>query len=186
MTRSTETEIIDPFEAAMELGDIRGRSPWEDAWHRLLKNRAAVVSALIMGGMILLVIIGPAVISWEADFTDWDNTSSAPSLATGHWFGTDAVGRDILVRTLEGGRISLLVGVVATLADEHILVSPALRLFLVTGLLGGFTTFSAFGMETWQLLENGHALTALGNAMANVVAGLVAVIAGVTITRAML
>ncbi len=78
------------------------------------------------------------------------------------------------------------IGVVATLADEHTLVSPALRLFLVTGLLGGFTTFSAFGMETWQLLENGHALTALGNAMANVVAGLVAVIAGVTITRAML
>ena len=78
------------------------------------------------------------------------------------------------------------IGVVATLADEHTLVSPALRLFLVTGLLGGFTTFSAFGMETWQLLEDGHALTALGNAMANVVAGLVAVIAGVTITRGVL
>ena len=78
------------------------------------------------------------------------------------------------------------IGVVATLADEHTLASPALRLFLVTGLLGGFTTFSAFGMETWQLLEDGQALTALGNAMANVVAGLVAVIAGVTITRGML
>ncbi len=78
------------------------------------------------------------------------------------------------------------IGVVATLADEHALVSPTLRLFLVTGLLGGFTTFSAFGMETWQLLEDGHALTALGNAMANVVAGLAAVIAGVAITRGVL
>ncbi len=78
------------------------------------------------------------------------------------------------------------IGVVATLADEHTLVSPALRLFLVTGLLGGFTTFSAFGMETWQLLEDGHALTAMGNAMANVVAGLAAVIAGVAITRGVL
>ncbi len=80
----------------------------------------------------------------------------------------------------------LRIGVVATLADEHTLVSPALRLFLVTGLLGGFTTFSAFGMETWQLLEDGHALTALGNAMANVTAGLAAVIAGVAITRGVL
>ncbi len=78
------------------------------------------------------------------------------------------------------------IGVVATLADEHTLVSPALRLFLVTGLLGGFTTFSAFGMETWQLIEDGHALTAMGNAMANVVAGLAAVIAGVAITRGVL
>ncbi len=78
------------------------------------------------------------------------------------------------------------IGVVATLADEHALVSPTLRLFLVTGLLGGFTTFSAFGMETWQLVENGHALTALGNATASVVAGLAAVVVGVTITRGVL
>ena len=78
------------------------------------------------------------------------------------------------------------IGVVATLADEHTLVSPALRLFLVTGLLGGFTTFSAFGMESWQLIEDGHALAALGNAMANVSAGLLAVIAGITITRGVL
>ncbi len=75
------------------------------------------------------------------------------------------------------------IGVVATLADEHALISPALRLFLVTGLLGGFTTFSAFGMETWQLVEDGHALAALCNATASLEAGLAAVDAGVTITR---
>ena len=135
MTNSTEAKIIDPFEAAMDLGDIKGRSPWEDAWHRVLKNRAAVVSALIMAGMILLVIIGPMVISWEADFTDWDNTSTAPSILTGHWFGTDAVGRDILVRTLEGGRISLLVGVVATLVSLVIGVTYG----SVAGFYGGIT-----------------------------------------------
>ena len=117
MTKSAEQAAIDPFEAAMELGDIRGRSPWEDAWHRLLKNRAAVLSAIIMGVMILVVTFGPMMIGWEADYTDWDHTTSPPSLATGHWFGTDAVGRDILVRTLEGGRISLLVGLVATLVS---------------------------------------------------------------------
>ncbi len=119
----------------MELGDIRGRSPWEDAWHRLLKNRAAVVSAVIMGVMVLMVLIGPMVISWEADFTDWDYTSTGPSFATGHWFGTDSVGRDILVRTLEGGRISLLVGIVATMVSLVIGVTYG----SVAGFYGGIT-----------------------------------------------
>jgi CrcB protein len=76
------------------------------------------------------------------------------------------------------------IGVVATLADEHTLVSPGLRLLLVTGLLGGFTTFSTFGIETWQLVEDGHALAAMGNALASLGAGLAAVIAGVNLTRA--
>jgi oligopeptide transport system permease protein len=135
MTKSAEQAAIDPFEAAMELGDIRGRSPWEDAWHRLLKNRAAVASAMIMGVMILVVSFGPMLIGWEADYTDWDHTTSPPSLATGHWFGTDAVGRDILVRTLEGGRVSLLVGLVATLVSLVIGVTYG----SVAGFYGGYT-----------------------------------------------
>jgi CrcB protein len=77
------------------------------------------------------------------------------------------------------------IGVVATLADEHTLISPALRLFLVTGVLGGFTTFSAFGMETWQLVEDGRAIAALGNAVAGVCCGVAAVVAGVAVTRSL-
>jgi len=121
---STEAEIKranlsveDPFAAAFAEEDVRGRSLWVDAWHRLLKNRAAVVSGIIMVVMLLLVVFGPMLSPWEADFTDWDHTASPPSLESAHWFGTDAVGRDILVRTLEGGRISLLVGLVATLVS---------------------------------------------------------------------
>ena len=123
MTKSTDNPVFDPFEEALGVRDVKGRSPWEDAWHRLLKNRAAVYSAFIMALMILLVVFGPMLISWESDFTDWDYTSSPPSLESGHWFGTDAVGRDILVRTLEGGRISLLVGLVATIVSLLIGVS---------------------------------------------------------------
>jgi len=123
MTKIDDITEIDPFAAAMQVSHVRGRSPWEDAWHRLKKNRAAVYSAFIMGAMFLMVVFGPMLISWEPDFTDWDNTSSPPSLASGHWFGTDAVGRDILVRTLTGGRISLMVGLVATLVSLLIGVS---------------------------------------------------------------
>ena len=54
-----DVQDLDPFEAAMELGDIKGRSPWEDAWHRLLKNKAAVVSGIIMAVMTLVVLVGP-------------------------------------------------------------------------------------------------------------------------------
>jgi oligopeptide transport system permease protein len=134
MAKSTDTQQLDPFAAAMELGDTRGRSPWEDAWHRLLKNRAAVVSAILMGVMIVVVTFGPMLIGWEGDFTDWDHTASPPSFATGHWFGTDAVGRDILVRTLEGGRVSLLVGLVATLVSLLIGVTYG----SVAGFYGGY------------------------------------------------
>jgi oligopeptide transport system permease protein len=129
------TKQVDPFEAALTLGDVKGRSPWEDAWHRLLRNRAAVTSAVIMGLMILAVVFGPMLINWDMDFTDWDHTNSPPSLANGHWFGTDAVGRDILVRTLEGGRISLLVGFVSTLVSLIIGVTYG----AIAGYYGGVT-----------------------------------------------
>ncbi len=135
MTKTADTTVVDPFEAALGVTALKGRSPWEDAWHRLLKNRAAVYSAFIMCCMILLVVFGPMLISWESDFTDWDNTSTPPSLESGHWFGTDAVGRDILVRTLEGGRMSLLVGLVATIVSLLIGVSYG----AIAGYFGGRT-----------------------------------------------
>ena len=133
MTKKTDNLPIDPFEAALSVRDIKGRSPWEDAWHRLLKNRAAVYSAFIMAFMFVLVVFGPMVISWAPDFTDWDHTYSPPSWQNGHWFGTDAVGRDILVRTLEGGRISLMVGMLATIVSLLIGVSYG----AVAGYFGG-------------------------------------------------
>ena len=76
-----------------------------------------------------------------------------------------------------------LIGVLATLADEHAWITPAARLALVTGVLGGYTTFSAFGLETWQLVEDGRAWLAAANAVASVGVGVAAVIAGVQLTR---
>ncbi|MEM7411473.1 MAG: fluoride efflux transporter CrcB [Myxococcota bacterium] len=75
------------------------------------------------------------------------------------------------------------IGVAATLADEHAWLSPSARLLLVTGILGGFTTFSTFGYETWQLASEGAAAAALGNVLASVGAGLVAVVLGIVVTR---
>src|SRR5258705_634618 len=76
-----------------------------------------------------------------------------------------------------------LIGVLATLADEHAWITPAARLALVTGVLGGFTTFSAFGLETWQLVEDGHTWLALANAAASVALCGPPVVAGLQLTR---
>jgi len=64
--------------------------------------------------MAVLVIAGPWFSPHAFDFTDFASISTAPSLEAGHPFGTDTLGRDLFVRTLYGGRISLLVGIVAT------------------------------------------------------------------------
>lgn len=75
------------------------------------------------------------------------------------------------------------IGLLATFADEHRVLTPSLRLFLVAGLLGGFTTFSTFGLETWRLVEDGLPGLALWNAGGSLAASLVAVIAGVALAR---
>ena len=97
--------------------DVAGRSLWIDAWRTLRKNRAAVVGGAVIASMIVLVLVGPLFSPYTYQFTDWGNTSIGPSLSTGHIFGTDTLGRDLFVRTLYGGRISLLVGVVATVVS---------------------------------------------------------------------
>ncbi|MEE9142782.1 MAG: oligopeptide ABC transporter permease OppC [Gammaproteobacteria bacterium] len=99
------------------VGEIRGRSLWVDARNRLMRNKAAVTSAVILAVMTLLVIFGPFLSPYAYDFADWGKISSPPSLSDGHLFGTDTVGRDLFVRTLYGGRISLLVGVVSTIVS---------------------------------------------------------------------
>ena len=68
-----------------------------------------------------------------------------------------------------------LVGVLAGIAEHRHGLSPAARLFLLTGFCGGFTTFSAFGLETVYLLRRHEAPWALANVVASVAAGVLAV-----------
>lgn len=72
----------------------------------------------------------------------------------------------------------LVVGVMAGLADKHDLISPTARLFLFTGLAGGFTTFSAFGLETFGLLKRGETLVAIGYVVSSVLVGVLVLAAG--------
>jgi CrcB protein len=78
----------------------------------------------------------------------------------------------------------LLAGVLAGLAEKHELFTSEARLLLFTGLLGGFTTFSAFGLETMYLLRKGEVLVAGSNVVLSVAAGLLALWLGMGAARA--
>ena len=111
LDRAAGTEA---FEGAEE---VRGRSLWQDARARFARNRAA------MGGLVVLVlvglfaIVGPFVAPWSIEEIDWSMLGQVeeiggPSLANGHWFGVDELGRDLFARTVQGTQISLMVGLV--------------------------------------------------------------------------
>lgn len=78
----------------------------------------------------------------------------------------------------------LLAGALAGLAEKHELFTSEARLLLLTGLLGGFTTFSAFGLETMYLLRKGEVLVAGSNVVLSVAAGLLALWLGMGAARA--
>jgi oligopeptide transport system permease protein len=108
----------------------RGHSLWSDAWHRLRRNRLA------LGGGILLVVLAVACaagpfFSQSYEEQNLDLGAVAPSGA--HWLGTDTLGRDLLARTLYGGRISITVGLVATFVALTIGVTYG----AVAGFVGG-------------------------------------------------
>ncbi len=113
----------DAFEQALDRRPVKGRSLYADAWDRLQRNKAAVTGGALLLVMVILVSIGPILNPWDHEIPDWDHYSTPPSFATGHVLGTDALGRDLLERVLIGGRISLLVGLVATLVSLVIGVS---------------------------------------------------------------
>lgn len=93
---------------------IKGSSLFKDAMRRLLLNRATMVSIAIIFIIAILSFFAPYFIPSELDEVFWDYIASAPMLEGFHIFGTDGNGRDLLVRTLYGGRISLSVALVAT------------------------------------------------------------------------
>jgi len=91
------------------------RSLWGDAWRRLRKNRMAVVCGALFAAIALFCFAGPVVAGWFGlDGTTLDIARGARAPSWGHPFGTDTLGRDMLVRVMIGGRIAILVAFTAT------------------------------------------------------------------------
>lgn len=94
---------------------VEGRSLWQDARRRFFRNKAAVSSLIILFFVVLFITFAPMLMPFSYEDTDWNMMSAAPDFASGHYFGTDASGRDLLVRIAMGGRISLMVGIAGAL-----------------------------------------------------------------------
>lgn len=113
---------------------VQGRSLWQDAWRRLKRNRAALASMWVLGLIALACVVLPWVWPYGYAQPDWNLMYHAPTFAGAHLFGTDALGRDLFVRVMWGCRISLMIGVVATLVTLVIGVSWG----AVAGFAGGW------------------------------------------------
>ncbi|WP_413852117.1 ABC transporter permease subunit [Albidovulum sp.] len=121
-------------------GEVRGRSLWADARRRFFRNKAAVAGLVILALITLLALFGDALAVWSNEEIDFSIMGQAaqvgqPSLANGHYFGTDDLGRDLYSRTLQGTRISLMVGIVGS----FIAVIVGTLYGAVSGYVGGRT-----------------------------------------------
>jgi oligopeptide transport system permease protein len=87
---------------------------WADAREALGRDRLAIACATILAILALAAVVGPSLLDYREDEIDWRHMAAAPFEAPGHWLGTDRLGRDLLVRTLHGLRVSLAIAVAGT------------------------------------------------------------------------
>lgn len=107
-----------------------GQSLWADARRRFLANKAAMAGMIMLLFITLFAIFVPIISPHAMEATDFELAESAPAFANGHWFGTDLLGRDLMVRTAFGARISLMIGVITTMV--------ALLIGVVYGAVAGY------------------------------------------------
>jgi oligopeptide transport system permease protein len=107
----------------------------DDAARRLRSNPGAVCATSLILGILLLTLIGPLFNPNTSETLDWSHVASPPVLQGAHWFGTDRLGRDLFARTLEGARVSLAVGLVASAVSLLVGLSYG----AVAGYFGGRT-----------------------------------------------
>jgi oligopeptide transport system permease protein len=121
-----------------------GSSLWHDAWLRLRKNRLAVFGMWSLIFVTIACVAGPWFSPYGYEQQELSNTFAPPGAQ--HWLGTDQLGRDLLVRLLYGGRVSLGVGLAATFV--------ALTIGIVYGAVAGFFggKLDAFMMRTVDII----------------------------------
>ena len=111
-----------------EKAAMQARSLGRDAWERLCVNPMSRIGGGLFAIVALSCLIGPFFVPYALETIDLAYGAQPPSWE--HWFGTDELGRDILVRTLMGGRISIGVGFAAT--------TVALFIGTIYGMIAGF------------------------------------------------
>lgn len=104
-------------EALSALSAPRGRSLWQDAFSRLRHNRAAMASAVVLGAIVLASIVVPWISPYNYFTPQWTALDVSPTMHGWHIFGTDDLGRDLLIRVMWGCRVSLMIGLIASIVS---------------------------------------------------------------------
>src|SRR5436190_21761660 len=105
---------MSPALSKEEIHPVKSPGLWLDGWTRFRRNRAALISAIVVVAIVVFSLVGPWLVylynGFEYDTLGLDNRLANPSVK--HLLGTDTLGRDLLARILYGSRISLMVGLV--------------------------------------------------------------------------
>ena len=119
--------------------DIKKKSQFVEVWKRLCRNKTAVLGLVIVALLTLMAILSLILIDYETQVikTNYSEALQAPS--ANHWFGTDEMGRDILLRVMYGSTVSLSIGVVT--------VAVSLTVGLILGAAAGY-----FGGKTDMII----------------------------------
>jgi len=161
--QQAETDVAGAVGAAPAEGaakKIEGRSPWRLAWERLRHDRAAMISLGVIVFIVLLALLAPIISShWilnqgpnqqfrgPAPPIGLSPTGQPVGPSSSFWFGTDDQGRSILIRVIYGARISLIVGVAATVVT----VAGGLVIGLAAGYFGGIVDTLLARFMDWLL-----------------------------------
>jgi oligopeptide transport system permease protein len=122
-------------------------SLWRGAVQRLRSNTAAVVALAVIAILVLLALAAPALNPNSIETLDWSQVATAPGALHAHWFGTDRLGRDLFVRTFEGARTSMAVG----LAAGAVSLTLGLGFGTIAGYVGGRADY--FMMRIIEILS---------------------------------
>jgi oligopeptide transport system permease protein len=107
----------------------------DEAARRLRSNPAAVAAVAVLCAIVALTWLGPWFSPNNSQTLDWLHIAARPGLQSSHWFGTDRLGRDLFMRTLAGTRVSIAIGLAASVISLLVGVSYG----AIAGYIGGRT-----------------------------------------------
>ena len=119
--------------------DIKKKSQFVEVWKRLCRNKTAVLGLVIVALLTLMAILSPILIDYETQVIKTNYSAALQAPSADHWFGTDEMGRDILLRVMYGSTVSLSIGVVT--------VAVSLTVGLILGAAAGY-----FGGKTDMII----------------------------------